>query len=290
MLCFLQTDEIDGLDDHAAANLINTAFRDPMKAYQKINTLPSSNDDLTPPLKLSEVDVLSALTELNSKKAGGPNGIPCWVLKEYAEVLAHPITAISNSSFAEQKCPAQWKMANIVPIPKEKPVKDINKHLQPVSLTPALSRIAEEFIVANYISPAVLKEIDRDQYGAIPKSSTLNALILMIHVHVHHWSQATDGSGAAVNIILVDYRKAFDKIDHNVLIQKVHQLDIPHCIVNSVADFLTNRQQHVKLSEQCFSEWGQVPAGVPQGTKLGPWLFLLMINDLNIPDVLTWKC
>ena len=70
MLSFLQTDEIDGLDDHAAANLINTAFLDPMKAYQKINTLPSLNDDLTPPLTLSEVDVFSALTKLNSRKSG----------------------------------------------------------------------------------------------------------------------------------------------------------------------------------------------------------------------------
>ena len=59
--------------------------------------------------------------------------------------------------------------------------------------------------------------------------------------------------------------------------------------MNWVADFLTNRQQCVKLCEQCFSEWGQVPAGVPQWTKLGPQLLLLMINDLNIPDVLTWK-
>ena len=75
MLSFLQTVEIDGLDDHAAANLINTAFLDPMKEYQKISTLPSSNDDLIPPLTLSEVDVLSALTKLISRKAGGPNGV-----------------------------------------------------------------------------------------------------------------------------------------------------------------------------------------------------------------------
>ena len=117
------------------------------------------------------------------------------------------------------------------------------------------------------------------------KWSTLNALILMIH----HWSQATDGSEDTVRIILIDYRKAFDLIDHNVLIQKVHRLDIPRYIVHWVADFLTNRQQRVKLSEQCFSEWGQVPAGVLEGTKLRPWLFLLMIKDLKIPDVLSWK-
>ena len=106
---------------------------------------------------------------------------------------------------------------------------------------------------------------------------------------IHHWSQATDGSEAAVRIILIDYRKAFDLIDHNVLIQKVHRLDIHRYIVNWVADFLTNRHQRVKLSERCFSEWGQVPAGVPQGTKLWPWLFLLVIKDLKILDVLSWK-
>ena len=72
-------------------------------------------------------------------------------------------------------------MADVVPLIKVKPVTDVSKHLRPISLTPALSKIAEEFIVAMYIGPAILSIIDPDQFGAIPKSSTTHALISMAH-------------------------------------------------------------------------------------------------------------
>ena len=168
---------------------------------------------------------------------------------------------------------------------KKKRANILEKDLRPISLTPCVSKVAEEFIVDDYVKPAVLKMIDKTQYGAIPYSSTTMALINM----VHHWYLGTDGNGSTVRTILFDYRKAFDFIDHEILINKVCRLNIPRSIINWIIDFLSNRIQRVKLPEDCYSEWGSVPSGVPQGTKLGPWLFILMIQDFDIDSPYLWK-
>ena len=181
--------------------------------------------------------VLAALKQLNPRKAAGPDCVPNWLLHEYAEVLAEPVTAILNSSYKEQGLPSPWKPADVVLLTKQKPVEDLSKQLRPISLTPAISKLAEDFVVSTHVGSAVLKIIDHDQYGRIPKSSTLFALISMFH----HWLQATDGTGAAFRVVVFDYRKAFDLIDHKILVAKINGIDMPHRIKAWVTDFLTNR-------------------------------------------------
>lgn len=155
-------------------------------------------------------------------------------LKENADLLAGPVSAILNSSFHESRLPPSWKEADVVPVPKQRPINDINKHLRSISLTPILSKLAEDHIVEKYVKPAVLQRIDPRQFGTIPKSSTTHALVNM----THNWLVNTDGNGATARVVLLDFRKAFDLIDHSVLVQKLTTYDIPSQVKGWIVDFL----------------------------------------------------
>lgn len=123
------------------------------------------------------------------------------------------MSTILTASFKEQKLPRSWKCADVTPLPKNKPIKDIKKDLRPISLTPSISKVAEDSIVTQHLKPAVLSQLDPAQFGAIPKSSTTFALLEMFH----EWSNGTDRTGSTARVLMFDYKKAFDLIDHGIL-------------------------------------------------------------------------
>ena len=104
------------------------------------------------------------------------------------------------TSFREGWLALSWKEADIVPGPKQRPIQDVNKRLRHISLTPILSKIAEDYFVHDFVMPAVLTKIDKTQYGTIPKSCTTHALFSMIH----NWHVSSDGNAAAIRVVLFD--------------------------------------------------------------------------------------
>ena len=222
---------IEGIKDMSyeeLANVINQAFLEPLDEYrltQPLTKLPV-DEDSPELLEVSELRVMKLLASLNPSKAYGPDNIPNWLLKKYAELLAFPVSKIISASFEEQRLPRIWTFLS--PLPKTKPVEVLKKQLRPISLTPCLSKVAEDCVIVDYVKPAVLQILDRNQYGVVPKSSTTQALIHM----VHHSSKETHGNGTTVRVTLSDYQKAFDLIDHNILESKLCKLSIPTRIIN----------------------------------------------------------
>ena len=144
-------------------------------------------------------------------------------------------------------------------------IRDFSKDLRPISLTSTLSKTAESIIIDTELKPIILKWVNPNQFGFIPGSSTTFALISKFH----HWLNACDNRHVIikdVRTVLLDFKKAFDFVDHNLLIAELYSLSVKPTVVNWIIEFLRDRSQRVKLNSDCFSSWLTVPAGVPQGT------------------------
>jgi hypothetical protein len=220
--------------------------------------------------KLSSIDV---------HKAHGPDNIPNWFFHDFSVWLAEPLCAIFNESIRSGLVPLSWKQANVIPVPKVHPPIAIETDIRPISLTPTISKILESF-VGQWILTYVTGYLDRRQYGGIKGRSTTHALVDMLH----HWHQALN-ENKNVRVLFIDYAKAFDHVDHTSFIVKLQEFNVPTILLKWLCSFLSNRHQRVKIGD-LVSEWVSLNGGLPQGSWLGPLIFILFVNDLKSDELL----
>ena len=224
-------------------------------------------------------EVFSLLNKLKKSKAVGLDKISSRLIRECADLICKPLCYIFNQSLNVGMFPDDWKCARVTPLFKQGERDDLNKY-RPISVIPVIAKVFER-IVYNQLYAYLTKHnvICKCQSGFRSIHSTITALLGATDT----WAYNID-RGKINAVVFLDLKKAFDTVNHEILLSKLNNYGIHGISYNWFKSYLDNRTQKCSINGS-LSKTCSLSCGVPQGTILGPLLFLLYINDL--PNCLT---